>query len=67
MSEESLLSAARRARRFFLIDETHGGLTSLYPLIAMDTLALQIEKETQREKERAAGIDQPADEASSRS
>ena len=54
MSEETLLSAARRARRFFLIDEAHGGLTSRDTLIAMDTLALQIEKAAQREKEREA-------------
>src|SRR3712207_426179 len=28
MAEETLLSAARRALRFFRIDEAHGGLTS---------------------------------------
>jgi len=50
MSEETLLSAARRALRFFRIDEAHGGLTSQDTLIAMDTLALQVEKESDREK-----------------
>lgn len=60
MSEETVLTAARRALRYFRIDEAHGGLTSRDTLIAMDTLALQIEKESAREKERApAGIDQP--------
>lgn len=53
MSEETLLSAARRVRRYFLIDEAHGGLTSRDTLIAMDTLAIQIEKETLREKAEA--------------
>ncbi|CAD5276857.1 conserved hypothetical protein [Bosea sp. 62] len=55
MSEETLLSAARRALRFFRIDEAHGGLTSQDTLIAMDTLALQVEKESEREKR--AGTD----------
>lgn len=50
MSEETLLSAARRALRFFRIDEAHGGLTSRDTLIAMDTLALQVEKAAAREK-----------------
>lgn len=57
MSEETLLSAARRALRFFRIDEAHGGLTSQETLIAMDTLSLQVEKESEREK-RAVTIDQ---------
>lgn len=50
MSEETLLSASRRVLRFWRIDEAHGGLTSRDTLIAMDTLALQIEKEAAREK-----------------
>lgn len=54
MSEETLLSAARRALRFFRIDEAHGGLTSQETLIAMDTLALQVEKESEREKQLAS-------------
>jgi len=59
MAEETLLSAARRALRFFRIDESHGGLTSQDTLIAMDTLGLQIEKETERQKR-----DAPQEEAS---
>lgn len=57
MSEETLLSASRRVLRFWRIDEAHGGLTSRDTLIAMDTLALQIEKEAAREKRRVAEID----------
>ncbi|MCV9940945.1 hypothetical protein OIU35_31730 [Boseaceae bacterium BT-24-1] len=61
MSEETLLSAARRALRFFRIDEAHGGLTSQETLIAMDTLALQVEKETSRSRLReAAKVDAAA-------
>lgn len=56
MSEETLLSAARRVLRFWRIDEAHGGLTSRDTQIAMDTLTLQIEKETAREKERSAAV-----------
>lgn len=48
MSEETLLSASRRVLRFFRIDEAHGGLTSPETLIAMDTLALQVEKDGKR-------------------
>lgn len=59
MSEETLLSASRRVVRFWRIDEAHGGLTSRDTLIAMDTLALQIEKETAREKARTVTFDQP--------
>lgn len=59
MSEETLLSAARRVVRFWRIDEAHGGLTSRDTLIAMDTLSLQIEKETAREKARAVTFDRP--------
>lgn len=54
MAEETLLSAARRAVRFFRIDEAHGGLTSTPTLVAMDTLALQVEKATKREKAAAS-------------
>lgn len=50
MSEETLLSASRRFLRFFRIDEAHGGLTSRETLIAADTLQIQIEKETARQK-----------------
>jgi hypothetical protein len=50
MSEETLLSASRRFLRFFRIDEAHGGLTSRETLLAADTLQIQIEKETARQK-----------------
>lgn len=50
MNEETLLSASRRFLRFFRIDEAHGGLTSRETLIAADTLQIQIEKETARQK-----------------
>lgn len=51
MSEETILSASRRFLRFFRIDEANGGLTSRETLIAADTLQIQIEKETTRQKE----------------
>jgi hypothetical protein len=53
MAEETLLSAARRVLRYFRIDEAHGGLTSPDTLIAMDTLALQVEKESERQSAQA--------------
>lgn len=53
MSEETLLSAARRVVRFFRIDEAHGGLTSRDTLIAFDTLDKQIERENKRLKREA--------------
>jgi hypothetical protein len=56
MSEETLLSAARRALRFFRIDEAHGGLTSQDTLIAMDTLAIQGEKAAERERRTVADL-----------
>jgi hypothetical protein len=51
IAEETLLSAARRALRFFRIDEAHGGLTSTDTLIAMDTLDKEIRKEAERQKQ----------------
>lgn len=63
MSEETLLSAARRALRFFRIDEAHGGLTSQETLIAMDTLALQVEKETARQQTPVPAPQRPSIEA----
>ncbi len=54
MAEETLLSAARRALRFFRIDEAHGGLTSTDTLIAMDTLDKEIRRETERQKQAEA-------------
>lgn len=38
MSEETLLSAARRVVRFFNIDMNHGGLVSVDTQQAIDTL-----------------------------
>lgn len=38
MSEETLLTAARRVVRFHNIDQSHGGLVSRETLIAVDTL-----------------------------
>jgi hypothetical protein len=54
MAEETLLSAARRALRFFWIDEAHGGLTSTETFIAMDTLHKEIRKETEHQKQNEA-------------
>lgn len=51
MSEETILSAARRVVRYWRIDEAHGGLTSRDTMIAMDILQNQIEKETVRQRE----------------
>lgn len=48
MSEETLLSAARRVLRLFRIDEAHGSLISIPTLQAMDTLDFQISKENKR-------------------
>lgn len=65
MAEETLLSAARRVLRYFRIDEAHGGLTSPDTLIAMDTLALQVERESERQSAQAvaapqAGAERPS-------
>jgi len=44
MPAETLLSAARRAVRFFQIDMNgHGGLMSVATQIVMDTLAREVE------------------------
>lgn len=54
MSEETLLSAARRLVRFIDIDEaSHGGLISRATLPAVETLRIQVQRETLR-LERAA-------------
>lgn len=43
MSEETLLTAARRVVRFFKIDETRGGgLISTETVKAIDTLNMQV-------------------------
>ncbi len=53
--EENLHSAARRALREFRIsDAKDGGLIGVPLIQAMNLLDLQVEKENQRVKERAA-------------
>lgn len=54
MSEETLLTAARRAVRFFNIDEEKGGITSEATLKAIHTLDIQVRKEADRQKQAAA-------------
>lgn len=51
MSEETLLTAARRMVRFVRIDEAQGGLTSLETVKANETLARMVEKEEKRLRE----------------
>lgn len=48
--EETLLTAARRAVRFFNIDQAHGGLLSRDTEMAMHTLDKEVQKETARQK-----------------
>jgi hypothetical protein len=51
MSEETLITAARRIVRFIRADDsTHGGLLSLDTIRAAETLAMQVETEERREK-----------------
>jgi hypothetical protein len=51
MSEETLITAARRIVRFIRADDsTHGGLLSLDTIRAAETLAMQVETEKRREK-----------------
>lgn len=42
MSEETLLTAARRTLRFIRIDESHGGCLSIESLKALETLDKQV-------------------------
>jgi hypothetical protein len=57
MSEETLLSAARRVVRFFNIDNTQGGgLISIETQQAMTTLDIQITQENRRQQELAKAI-----------
>ena len=53
MSEETLLSAARRVVRFFNIDMNKGGLVTESTQIAVDTLDKMVRQEGQREKEKS--------------
>jgi hypothetical protein len=50
MSEETLLTAARRVVRFFNIDEAHGGLMSTETVQAVQTLDKQVRLTVEREK-----------------
>ncbi len=45
---ETLLSAARRVVRFFNIDMSHGGLTSVETQQAIETLDIQVSREQTR-------------------
>jgi hypothetical protein len=50
MSEETLLTAARRVVRFFNIDQQHGGLVSIDTLRAVETLDVQVSREALLQK-----------------
>lgn len=56
MSEETLLSAARRVVRFLRIDEVHGGLLNNETVRAADTLDKQVRLAEAREKAAAGEI-----------
>lgn len=51
MSEETLLSAARRFVRFFDIDMEKGALITTETQVARDILAMQIDKERKRQEQ----------------
>lgn len=48
--EETLLTAARRAVRFYNIDMQKGGIITVETQMAFHTLEQQIERETERQK-----------------
>ena len=50
MSEETLLSASRRVLRFLDIDLNKGGFVTVETEAALDTLRIQIYRETKRQK-----------------
>lgn len=50
MTEETLLTAARRVARFFRLDQSHGGLVSIETIQAVETLDIQIAREADRQK-----------------
>lgn len=62
MSEETLLTAARRAVRFFNIDMNNGGLMMVETQQAMETLDKMVLKEAQRDKRLAEELAQRAAE-----
>jgi hypothetical protein len=55
VSDETLLTAARRVVRFTNIDQAHGDLVSIDTLMALNTLALQVERVVKLNKERFNG------------
>ena len=63
MSEETLLTAARRLVRFVRVDNgAHGGLISMDTTQAVETLAIQVQQETarlKREEEATAWVEVP--------
>jgi len=62
MSEETLLSAARRMVRFFRIDESKGGITSIDTIRASETLDKMVKRADAEEKARQAQAALPAPE-----
>lgn len=52
MSDETLLTAARRMVRFLNIDLEHGGLISIETQQALDTLDREVRREAKREQAR---------------
>jgi hypothetical protein len=60
MAEETLFTAARRVVRDVRIDdERHGGLISRTTIQSLDTLAMQIRMEEQREAAAKAAVVPP--------
>ena len=59
MSEETLLSAARRAVRDFNIMMQHGGVPSEAIEITMNTLDIQVQKEVERQRREKEADAQP--------
>jgi hypothetical protein len=50
VSEETLLTAARRVAKFFRIGQAHGGLVSIETIQAVETLDIQVAREAARQK-----------------
>ena len=57
MSEETLLSAARRVVRFFNIDMNKGGLITVETQQAVETLDGEVRKEAERKNQQDTGND----------
>lgn len=61
MSEETLVTAARRLVRFVRVDtNTHGGLLSLDTIQAAEVLDMQLTLEAKRQKQLEADKGRPA-------